>query len=108
MPIPPATHLQFLILSILIDGEQSGQFVRDQLAKHKVHKTGPAFYQMMARLEDADFVKGWYEKQVIEGQPIKERHYKITGAGVKAWERTRDFFADALAASKQGGLGYAS
>ena len=54
--IPDITHLQFLVLGMLRGGERLGRTVRRSLARHGVARTGPAFYQMMARLEDAGLV----------------------------------------------------
>jgi DNA-binding PadR family transcriptional regulator len=92
MPLPELTHLQFLVLSILLDGERSGREVRERLTEAGETKSGPAFYQFMARLEDAGFVEGWYDQKVIDGQSIKERRYRIIGNGTKAWEDVRDFY----------------
>jgi hypothetical protein len=92
MSIPDLTHLQFLVLTTLLDGEQAGRYVREKLAEQGVRKTGPAFYQLMARLEDSGLVKGWYDQKIVEGQIIKERRYKLTGTGVRAWEEVRDFY----------------
>lgn len=104
MGLPELTHLQFLILSILMDGEQSGRFVREKLAEHGDKKTGPAFYQLMARLEDGKVVRGWYNQKVVEGQIIKERWYKITGHGIKEREKVRSFYA---AFNPLGGISHA-
>jgi len=95
MPLPDITHLQFLVLDILGGAAKSGREVRAKLAEHGLHKSGPAFYQMMARLEDADFVEGWYEKKTVEGQTIKERRYHIKDTGAEAWTATRDFYVAA-------------
>ncbi|HEX8201192.1 MAG TPA: hypothetical protein VF590_11945 [Isosphaeraceae bacterium] len=92
MPLPELTHLQFLVLTILMDGERSGREVREKLVEAGEQKSGPAFYQFMARLEDGGFVEGWYEQKVIDGQIIKERRYRLTGQGAKAREHVRDFY----------------
>jgi len=102
MPLPELTHLQFLVLTILMDGERSGREVREKLAEAGERKSGPAFYQFMARLEDAGFVEGWYDQKVVDGQSIKERRYRITGQGIRAWEDVRDFY---LAHSGSGSRG---
>jgi hypothetical protein len=47
----------------------------------------------MARLEEAKFVEGWYEQEVIDGQIIKQRHYRVTGSGAKAYRNTQVFYA---------------
>jgi DNA-binding PadR family transcriptional regulator len=96
MRLPTLTHLQFLILDSLLGGERSGQEVRDALAAVKFHKSGPAFYQLMARLEDAKFVAGRYKQKTIDGQPIKERRYKLLAGGRRAHDETRDFYLERL------------
>ena len=93
MPLPPLTHLQFAILDVLGAKERSGREVREKLKKLGIRKSGPAFYQLMSRLEDAKFIKGWYDQKVIDSQIIKERRYTLLGAGARAWERTLDFYA---------------
>jgi DNA-binding PadR family transcriptional regulator len=100
--MPTLTHLQFMILNALLDGERSGQEVRDALAAAKVRKSGPAFYQLMARLEDAKFVAGRYEQKTIDGQPIKERRYKLLAGGRRAHAEICNFYFAQL-----GGLAHA-
>jgi DNA-binding PadR family transcriptional regulator len=92
MSLPEITHLQFQVLGILMGTERSGQALRGELAQQGVQKTGPGFYQMMARLEEAGLVRGWYDQKLIDNQPVKERKYKTLGKGVRAWERTREFY----------------
>ena len=94
--LPPLTHLQCLVLGALLAGERAGKDVRRELAVHGVRRTGPAFYQMMARLEDAGWVAGAYTQQIVDGQIIKERRYRLTAGGLRAWNRTRDFYAGAV------------
>ena len=96
MQVPKLTHLQFVILGLLRDGARAGRHVRDGLLAFEIRKSGPAFYQMMARLEDAQLVEGWYEQQIVEGQIIRERHYRILGAGKTAWQTSRDFYEAAI------------
>jgi DNA-binding PadR family transcriptional regulator len=92
MPIPEITHLQFLVLALLMDGERPGRYVREKLAEAGHRKSGPAFYQFMSRLEEGGFVEGRYDQKIVEGQIIKQRVYKVTGLGVRAWEEVRDFY----------------
>lgn len=94
--IPEITHLQFLVLALLRDGARPGRAVRRLLARHGVRRTGPAFYQMMARLEDAGLVDGEYEQKVVAGQIIKERRYTLTVRGEAAWAATRKFYSEAI------------
>jgi DNA-binding PadR family transcriptional regulator len=102
------TRLQFQVLAILLEGEQSGRSLRAKLAEEGERKSGPAFYQMMARLEDAKWVEGWYEQKTVEGQAIKERRYKITGSGATAWEAIRNFYAERAKEARRFGKGFAT
>src|SRR5688572_25956137 len=106
MKLPDLSSLQFVVLGALLQGERSGQEIRDELAKQKLEKSGPAFYQAMSRLEDAKFVKGRYEEKMIGGQRIKERRYELTGSGERAWNQTRDFYMT-IAVKATGGLVHA-
>ncbi len=92
MKSPDITHLQFQVLGILMNGERSGQSVRDDLRNQGVRKTGPGFYQLMARLEGAGMVKGWYQPKETGGQVVKERWYSLTSLGSKAWRSTDAFY----------------
>lgn len=99
--LPEITHLQFSVLAFLRSDEQPGKAVREQLAGLGLKRSGPAFYQLMARLEDAELVGGRYDQKIVEGQIIKERLYTITGQGLEAWETTRDFYVEAIRSAGQ-------
>lgn len=91
--LPELTHLQFLVLTIVRIRTMSGKELREKLKTiATIKKSGPAFYQMMARLEEAKFIKGWYEQEVIDGQIFKERHYEVLAGGIRALEQTRTFY----------------
>jgi DNA-binding PadR family transcriptional regulator len=105
MPIPDITHLQFLLLDELAAaGERSGRALRELLEKQGHKKSSPAFYQLMARMEDAKLVEGRYEQKLVEGQLIKERVYKITGNGIATHAEVVEFYAK-LESVKNLGLG---
>jgi DNA-binding PadR family transcriptional regulator len=92
--VPGITHLQFLVLGILRGGELPGRFVRRTLTRHGVRRSAPAFYQMMARLEDAGLVTGAYDQKIVASQIIKERRYALTDRGDAAWSSTRAFYSE--------------
>ena len=71
--------------------ERRGFELREELARFGVRKSGPAFYQLMARLEDAELISGRYRQEIIDGQIIRERSYKIRARGERAWAGSRDF-----------------
>ncbi len=100
MQIPRLSHLQFLVLGQILGSSASGLEIRKRLAEFGAKKSGPAFYQLMARLEDAGLVEGWYEQQIIDGQIIRERHYKIKRSGSQAWQQSRDFYEKSIAVSE--------
>jgi DNA-binding PadR family transcriptional regulator len=94
--IPEITHLQFLVLGMLRGGPRPGRVVRRTLKRHGIDRSGPAFYQMMARLEDAGLVTGEYDQKIVDGQIIKERRYTLTTRGESSWTATRAFYSDAI------------
>ncbi len=90
--LPELSHLQFAVLDVLGTAQMSGKDLRTGLGELGINKSGPAFYQMMARMEDAKLVDGSYTQQVIDGQIIKQRQYKITGNGIRALNDTKQFY----------------
>ena len=94
MPLPRITHLQFLVLSLLDGGELSGRYLRERLDEVGERKSGPAFYQLMARLEESGFVEGWYEVKPEKQQLVPERSYRITETGVQARDDAQRFYLE--------------
>jgi DNA-binding PadR family transcriptional regulator len=98
--LPTITHLQFLILEALSDDERAGRELRDLLAGFGVRNSAPAFYQMMARLEAAELVEGWYDQKLVAGQNVKERRYRLTQDGQRSVDATRSFYVSRLASAR--------
>jgi DNA-binding PadR family transcriptional regulator len=90
--LPKISHLQFLVLGCLGSSELNGRQLRKCMAEEGTTMSGPSFYQMMGRLEKSKFVEGWYNQKTIEGQIIRERHYRITGKGISAFKATLCFY----------------
>jgi DNA-binding PadR family transcriptional regulator len=90
--LPQITHLQFLVLGVLMSGEQPGRTIRNTATSYGVRSSAPAFYQMMARLERDGLVEGWYEQVVVGDQWVTERRYRATPAGAKAWKQACEFY----------------
>jgi DNA-binding PadR family transcriptional regulator len=90
--LPALTHLQFLVLGVLLSGQQSGRAIRQTIEQYGIRRSAPAFYQMMARLERDAMVDGWYEQVKIGDQAVTERRYRTTAAGSKMWERAYAFY----------------
>ena len=70
--------------------------MRALLSSVGVRNSGPAFYQMMARLEESGLVEGWYEQKILAGQTLKERRYRLTRTGLRAVSDTRAFYLERL------------
>ncbi|MEE8587149.1 MAG: PadR family transcriptional regulator [Acidobacteriota bacterium] len=99
------SHLQFAVLSILSGQGRPGREVREQLRKMGFRRTLAAFYQLMARLEEAGLVEGAYQRVEADGQFLRERRYRITALGQEAWQAAADFYEKAIGAvRRQGGL----
>ncbi len=99
--IPRLTHLQFLVLGLLGEGEQPGRVLRDAIAAHGLRRSAPAFYQLMARLERDRLIDGWYEQVTAGDQSVTERRYRLRPAGAKLWSEARDFYSTLIARSAQ-------
>lgn len=93
-PLPPITHLHFLILDSLTMGELAGTQIRDQLRLRKAKRAQSAFYDHMKRLEHRGLVKGWYVAELKGEHAVRVRKYKITVAGRRAVGATYAFYAD--------------
>lgn len=105
MRIPNLSHLQIVVLGLLKDAERRGAVLRDALGGLNIVQTGPSFYQMMARLEDAGLAEGWYSQRVVEGQLVKERHYRITKAGRRELRDAQMFYAHVFKPALEGRTG---
>ena len=97
--MPSATHLQFLVLSLLRSGDLPGREIRRILSTYGVRRTSAAFYQMMARLERVRWVEGWYEQIAVGDQAVTERRYRLKPAGAKAYDEARTFYESVALAS---------
>jgi len=98
MGVPNLTHLQYLVLAHLTAAARTGNELRSVLKQHGVQQSGPAFYQLMGRLERSSLVRGKYQPSGAGGHTCRERRYQITSAGVDAWEQALAFYLGTLEA----------
>lgn len=103
MRLPELSHLQFLVLDQVASDDRTGRQIRSGLKAYRVRQSGPAFYQMMARLEKAGLVSGWYTQEIVDGQIIKERNYRATVEGRRAWRELLRFYERAIDAAEGSG-----
>jgi DNA-binding PadR family transcriptional regulator len=90
--LPALTHLQYLVLGVLRAEAQPGRVLRKALAAYGVRRSGPAFYQLMARIERAGLAEGWYEQVQAGDQSVTERRYRITPEGARLWGDAHRFY----------------
>jgi len=93
MPFPQISHLQFKVLACLMKGEMHGKNIRQAIAAEGVKQSNPAFYQLMARMEKADYVSSRYDQSIHDGIPLTECVYRITKTGQKTAESTIEFYS---------------
>ncbi len=97
--IPQISHLQFLVLDIMIQTEStcvSASLIRESLAKHGDVRGGPKFYQLMRRLsEDGLLVVEPTSFEVAGGQ-VTRTLYRLTEQGREAWRYVVSFYAERL------------
>ncbi len=105
MKPPTITDLQFLVIEALRGEELAGHELRGRLAAQGARKDGPAFYQMMGRLERASLVEGRYVQLEVEGNIVKERRYKLRGNGELAYRAKLNFYSSRIVSQQIQGLG---
>ncbi len=96
MPTPRLSNLQFLVLGTLRSGPRTGRAIREELESFDVRKNGPAFYQLMSRLEASELVSGDYQQEIVASQIIRERRYELLPGGREAWDQNRDFHLEVI------------
>ena len=66
--------------------------IRQAWPSYGVRRSGPAFYQLMARIERATLVEGWYEQAPVGDQAVTKRRYCITREGARLWADAHRFY----------------
>lgn len=92
--IPNLSHLQAVVLNILLDEEnKSGEEIRQELESVEP-KEGPAFYQLMQRMEKSGYVEGEYKMFSFRGRKARrERFYRLTSKGIEALQHSTKFYS---------------
>src|SRR5438045_3742867 len=98
MPIPDLSTLQIAVLVVIGGTARPGGHLRERIEEEGLpKKTWAAFYQLMSRMEDAGLVEGEYRDAKVDGHTVKERWYRLTKAGIEAYNNSRRFFGSAPA-----------
>jgi len=85
--IPNLPHLQFAVLECIGTNRVKGHDLRTLLTHKKLFKSAPAFYQLMARMEDAGLVSGETEHRTEDGVAIQERFYRAIRESLEFYQR---------------------
>lgn len=96
MRLPDLTHLQFAVLKILRNDQLEGRAIRAELRKLGYAKSLAAFYQLMARMEDAGYLEGSYGQKLVDGQLLTVRKYVGTPRGATARAVATTFYAEGI------------
>ncbi len=93
MSLPEMTPLQALVVNILFQGERSSRQIQDELDFRGAPMKMPLVYRMLGRLELAEYVWARYRQyQTPDGRTIRERHYRVSEAGLTEWRATVGFY----------------
>lgn len=90
--LPQLSGLQFLILRVLGNEVVRGKDLRNRLAEKDYDVSLPAFYQMMARLEDKGFVHP-QKIGALDNPSIREVTYYTTIRGIEEIQHTINFYS---------------
>ena len=97
MDVPQMTPLQALVVNILFEGELSSRRIQDEMDFLGVAMKMPLVYRLLGRLEMAEYIYGCYRQyQTPDGRTIRERHYRVSETGLKAWQETVAFYQKML------------
>ncbi len=91
--LPEITALQFVVLSLLLAGEQTGRQLRHQLEKWRAGRSPAAFTQLMTRLTHAAYVHVHWQADDDDGQAARVCRYQVTDLGLIVWQAARQFYA---------------
>ena len=96
--LPDVTHAQFFALETLMVCPLPGKELRAELDEFGWLKTNSTFYELTKRLEELGFIAGYYTARIVRDFAVRERHYEITVAGVRAYHAAHTFYTNGAAA----------
>ena len=76
-------------------GQINGVDLRRELAAEGVKKSGPAFFDMMMRLESAGLIRSWHDNEtLVKGRRRRTKFYCLEGDGFRALQEFRQYLQD--------------
>jgi hypothetical protein len=94
MKFPILSRLQFLVISILGNGNPKGKELHELIMAYGVCKTDPAFYQLMSRMVAIGFLKPKKETVPCKRNAITVVLYSVEQKGREAYAQTRAFYTE--------------
>lgn len=92
--VPELTGLQFLVVSILFEGEKTSNQLREELMDRGYTGSRVAFSRLMGRMIKGLIVTYAFWEETFEGRDNLERQYRyrVSNLGVMLWKMARDFY----------------
>ncbi|MEA1952076.1 MAG: hypothetical protein U9N87_11870 [Planctomycetota bacterium] len=95
--VPELTGLQFLVVSLLFDGEKTSNELRAELRRRGYTSSKPAFSRMMKRMiKSAIVIYGCRDKGKGDGSTLEDLKtqniYEVSDLGVLLWRGAREFY----------------
>ena len=92
--MPELTGLQYLVVSLLFEGEKSSNQLREELMRRGYTHNRIAFSRLMGRLISEAIVTYSICDDVPEGADSLERQnrYQVSNLGVKLWNASHEFY----------------
>ncbi|MEV5495753.1 PadR family transcriptional regulator [Nonomuraea fuscirosea] len=72
------------VLELLVEAHRQGVELHGWGIIKATKRTGPTIYNVLDRLEDAQWIKGHWEEQNSDSNKPRRRFYRLTGEGVHA------------------------
>lgn len=92
--VPELTGLQFLVVSLLFEGEMTSNALREELMERGYTGSRVAFSRLMGRMIKKAYVTYTFDKEDWVGLGVWERQYRyrVSNLGVIVWKIARDFY----------------
>ena len=92
MTFPPLTHLQSLVIKLILSGRYDAPQIRDGLKAFGASKSCGAFYELMGRMEEAGLIAGSQCRSVRTGELVQRWDYAVTERGRELLRQTARFY----------------
>jgi len=92
--VPDLSHVQFFVLESLMVCPLSTKQLRSELHGVGWARSKPTFHELTKRLEERGLIHGFFERKFVGYFVIRERHYEITTAGVRAYHEAQAFYSN--------------